>query len=340
MKRITSSLLALLLALSMLIGMVPAAYAAPADTIESIDSTETVDSSETEDVSDESKEVAVHAAGETAETEYAAFSGSTYWTTLQEAINEGPYNIYLAKDVTETVTIPAGKTVNVSLYGHQLHGSITNNGNLTIDTYKQYYSHPDIGGGDATITNEGTLKLACDGATGFVVNNSGALNITGGATYKVSNITNTGSGVIEITSGTFDEAPDSSWLRAGYKATLKSGTYIVSAMTNTEAAAAGFVAVSSMTPKHFYTTLQDAITNNSSTVNVIADVEEDCEKTNGDIILFFVSPSKFTGSLKASGDLKITNGPAVLNNVECNSFHCEKGQLEEYNRHHDQGWQG
>lgn len=39
MKRITSSLLALLLALSMLIGMVPAAYAAPADTIESIDST-------------------------------------------------------------------------------------------------------------------------------------------------------------------------------------------------------------------------------------------------------------------------------------------------------------
>lgn len=325
MKRITSSLLALLLALSMLIGMVPAAYAAPADTIESIDSTETVDSSETEDVSDESKEVAVHAAGETAETEYAAFSGSTYWTTLQEAINEGPYNIYLAKDVTETVTIPAGKTVNVSLYGHQLHGSITNNGNLTIDTYKQYYSHPDIGGGDATITNEGTLKLACDGATGFVVNNSGALNITGGATYKVSNITNTGSGVIEITSGTFDEAPDSSWLRAGYKATLKSGTYIVSAMTNTEAAAAGFVAVSSMTPKHFYTTLQDAITNNSSTVNVIADVEEDCEKTNGDIILFFVSPSKFTGSLKASGDLKITNGPAVLNNVECNSFTAKKG---------------
>ena len=62
MKRITSSLLALLLALSMLIGMVPAAYAAPADTIESIDSTETVDLSETEDVSDESEDVAAYAA--------------------------------------------------------------------------------------------------------------------------------------------------------------------------------------------------------------------------------------------------------------------------------------
>ena len=45
MKRITSSLLALLLALSMLIGMVPAVYATDyTDTIESIGSTETADS--------------------------------------------------------------------------------------------------------------------------------------------------------------------------------------------------------------------------------------------------------------------------------------------------------
>lgn len=62
MKRITSSLLALLLALSMLIGMVPAAYAATADTIESIDSTETVGSTEMEDVPAESENVATYAA--------------------------------------------------------------------------------------------------------------------------------------------------------------------------------------------------------------------------------------------------------------------------------------
>ncbi len=74
MKRITSSLLALLLALSMLIGMVPAAYAAPADTIESIDSTETVDSSETEDVSDESEDVAAYAA-DTELTDYVVVKG-------------------------------------------------------------------------------------------------------------------------------------------------------------------------------------------------------------------------------------------------------------------------
>lgn len=74
MKRITSSLLALLLALSMLIGMVPAAYAAPADTIESIDSTETVDSTETEDVSDESEDVAAYAA-DTELTDYVVVKG-------------------------------------------------------------------------------------------------------------------------------------------------------------------------------------------------------------------------------------------------------------------------
>lgn len=74
MKRIASSLLALLLALSMLIGMVPAAYAAPADTIESIDSTETVDSSETEDVSDESEDVAAYAA-DTELTDYVVVKG-------------------------------------------------------------------------------------------------------------------------------------------------------------------------------------------------------------------------------------------------------------------------
>ena len=82
MKRITSSLLALLLALSMLIGMVPAAYAAQADTIESINSTETVDSSEMEDVSDESKEAAAQEAGGTG----VAKIGDAVFNSLDAAI--------------------------------------------------------------------------------------------------------------------------------------------------------------------------------------------------------------------------------------------------------------
>lgn len=90
MKRITSSLLALLLALSMLIGMVPAVYATDkTDTIESIDPTETGDLSETEDVLDESKDVAAQAAEGTdvAEVGGVAAVGTTTYNTLEEAIN-------------------------------------------------------------------------------------------------------------------------------------------------------------------------------------------------------------------------------------------------------------
>ena len=110
MKRITSSLLALLLALSMLIGMVPAAYAAPADTIESIDPTETVDSSEAEDVLDEAEEVAAQAADEEnsepqtlAEMVYAASEGETI--TL-------PAGTYVIPSGVETgKTVPTGLTI-------------------------------------------------------------------------------------------------------------------------------------------------------------------------------------------------------------------------------------
>lgn len=119
MKRITSSLLALLLALSMLIGMVPAAYAAPADTIESIDSTETVDSSETEDVSDESKEVAVYATTEGK----AAKIGDNEYDTLAEA--------FAAAVTGDTVTLMRNVDLNGSSL--RLYPSDTGVHNLTLD---------------------------------------------------------------------------------------------------------------------------------------------------------------------------------------------------------------
>ena len=107
MKRITSSLLALLLALSMLIGMVPAAYAAPADTIESIGSTETADSSETEAVSDEAEEVAVYAATN------EAMIGDQAYATLQDAIDAASTGdtITLLKDGTLGSNITKGVTI-------------------------------------------------------------------------------------------------------------------------------------------------------------------------------------------------------------------------------------
>lgn len=224
------------------------------------------------------------------ETEYAAFSGSTYYATLQDAIDQGPYNIYLAKDVSEEFSIPAGKTVNLSLYGHQLHGAITNNGSLTIEQHKQYSAHPDIGGGDAVITNNGTLKLACDGATAFVVNNYGTLNITSGATYLVRNITNNAGGKITISGGYFDEAPSADWMPAYYVAKQQTnGQYKVAAMENADAIAAGYVAKISFNGDSYYKTVQEAIDSlggSSTTINLIAPVTENCVKAGGDIRCF------------------------------------------------------
>ena len=258
------------------------------------------------------------------ETEYAAFSGSTYYATLQDAIDQGPYNIYLAKDVREEFSIPAGKTVNLSLYGHQLHGTITNNGSLTIDLHKQYYAHPDIGGGDAVITNNGTLKLACDGATAFVVDNYGTLNITSGATYSVSNITNNADGKITISGGYFDKAPSADWMPAYYVAKQQTnGLYKVAAMENADAIAAGYVAKISFNGDSYYKTVQEAIDSlgySSTTINLIAPVTENCVKANGDISLLCVGTATFTGSLKCPGNIKVQNGTVTLNNIECKSF--------------------
>lgn len=113
MKRITSSLLALLLALSMLIGMVPAAYAAPADTIESIDSTETVDSTETEDVSDESEDVAAYAA-DTELTNYVVVKGIKGFEGKQFATFEAAYNAI--KPVMETLGLGEDTPVSTEAF--------------------------------------------------------------------------------------------------------------------------------------------------------------------------------------------------------------------------------
>ncbi len=162
MKRITSSLLALLLALSMLIGMVPAAYAAPADTIESINSTETVDSTETEDVLDESKEVAVHAAeGNVAEV------GGTGYSTLEAAISaaaEGT-TVTLLADTTVETTLTISKALILDLNGNT----------LTVST-----------NGDGISVEDTTLTLTNSGSTGKYVFNCSA---SGSGGIFVSNTT-------------------------------------------------------------------------------------------------------------------------------------------------------
>ena len=290
MKHITSKLLSLLLTLAMLLSMVPAAYAA---------------------VDEES--------GEESAEEYAAFSGTTYWTTLQAAINEGPLDIYLAKDVTEEVTIPAGKTVNLILYGHKLYGSITNNGTLKVQ--KGWEDTGLVGGGSVAITNNGTLTLDNARVADFSVTNNGTLNFLAGTVFKIANITNSENGTVAITGGSFDTEPLSDWLPAGYIAKKQSdGSYKVAAMSDTDAKGLGYVARTNLGSTVYYKTLQEAINSNQSTVNIITDVTEDCTKENGDISLFLVNNCKFTGSLKCAGSITVQNGTVELTDVECKSF--------------------
>lgn len=293
MKHITSKLLSLLLTLAMLLSMVPAAYAADEES------------------------------GEESAEEYAAFSGTTYWTTLQAAIDEGPSDIYLAKDVTEDFRVPEGKTVNLSLYGHQLHGTVTNNGNLTINRYKQDYAHPDIGGGDAIITNNGTLKLGCDGATGFIVQNNGTLNITSGATYTLSNITNGEAGTVAITGGSFDTEPLSDWLPAGYIAKNQSdGSYKVAAMRDADAKGLGYVARNATGTTQYFKTVQDALDAGVFSVYLLSGVNvvENCVMNAAGGITLSGYNSAFTGSLTCQDGWSITISSGVtakLSNVNC-----------------------
>ncbi len=151
MKRITSSLLALLLALSMLIGMVPAAYAATADTVESINSTETVDSTETEDVSDESEDVAAQVAGG---TDVAAVGGVGY-PTLAAAID--------AATASATVTLLADTTVESTLTISKALTLDLNGNTLTVST-----------NGDGISVEDTTLTLTNSGSTGKYVFNCSA----------------------------------------------------------------------------------------------------------------------------------------------------------------------
>ena len=158
MKRITSSLLALLLALSMLIGMVPAAYAAQADTIESINSTETVDSSEMEDVSDESKEAAAQEAGGTG----VAKIGDAVFNSLDAAIasaqNMQSATIELLANTEITsdtlnidgLTIKSSGTDKFEIKGLK---AIAGTGITLENVYLNLTGTLNIGGTNTTLTN-------------------------------------------------------------------------------------------------------------------------------------------------------------------------------------------
>ena len=111
-------------------------------------------------------------------------------TTLQSRIDAGETTITLTENVTESITIPAGKTVTLNLNGNTL----TNEADKDTITVAL--------GGTLTIEGTGTVDNVSHGRA--AVYNNGTVTINGG-TFEGGKITikNDDGGILEINNGMF-----------------------------------------------------------------------------------------------------------------------------------------
>ena len=143
---------------------------------------------------------------DTSDVGYVAQIGSTFYTTLQAAVNEVTDGTettitllddvdmgYLTKPTTDTglVTIPAGKNIILDLAGHTISGNLITDGN----TYAK--AHVILNNGKLTITDSSTKHTGAivntyassHGCTRVVENIEGAtLDITGGTITATSGV--------------------------------------------------------------------------------------------------------------------------------------------------------
>ena len=243
------------------------------------------------------------------------YNGTTF-ATLQEAIDSNFTSIYLAKDNNESVTVPEGKAKQIDLEDCKLNGTVINNGTL------YFYSGTNTEG-SAKITNNGTMTLNCNAATGYSVTNNGTLKITSGATYHLSKITNGENGQVIISGGTFTTEPQSDWIQFSYKAAVNEyETYSIVLKTDEEAVAAGAVArynYATYSSRKYYKTVQEGFREKSA-LHLIADASGDV--TRADSIDLYCENYTFTGSLICPGKtLYIDNGTAILDRIECGTFY-------------------
>ena len=237
------------------------------------------------------------------------YYGTTF-ATLQEAIDSNFTSIYLAKDNNESVTVPEGKAMQIYLEDCKLNGTVINNGTL------YFYSGTNTEGA-AKITNNGTMTLNCNAATGYSVTNNGTLKITSGATYHLSKITNAEGGKVTISGGTFTTKPQADWIAAWYTAVKnEDATCTVRLLNDEEAKAAG--AVARCDPATYYKTVQEGF-HEKSPLHLIANASEDVTRAGS--IDLYCEEYTFTGSLICPGKyLYIDNGTAILNRIECGTF--------------------
>lgn len=182
----------------------------------------------------ETKDKAVMLTGETdpqdANVAYVDNDTNNAYKTLQDAITNANDQIVLTSDVTESVTIPAGKSIQLNLNDHKITNTagqhtITNNGTLTIAgngtvdnvshgraaLYNEKDATAIVESGTFTRSQEAGTPSGNGGNSWYVVYNDGTLTFNGGtveATGKFSSLVvsgqNNASAVMTINNGNFN----------------------------------------------------------------------------------------------------------------------------------------
>ena len=182
----------------------------------------------------ETKDKAVMLTGEAdpqdANVAYVDSDTSKTYTTLQDAINNAADQVVLTSNVTESVTIPAGKSIQLNLNDHKITNTadkhtITNNGTLTITgngtvdnvshgraaLYNEKDATAIVESGTFTRSQEAGTPSGNGGNSWYVVYNDGTLTFNGGtveATVKFSSLVvsgqNNASAVMTINNGNFN----------------------------------------------------------------------------------------------------------------------------------------
>ena len=182
----------------------------------------------------ETKDKAVMLTGETdpqdANVAYVDNDTNNAYKTLQDAITHAADQIVLTSDVTESVTIPAGKSIQLNLNDHKITNTagkhtITNNGTLTIAgngtldnvshgcaaLYNEKDATAIVESGAFTRSQEAGTPSGNGGNSWYVVYNDGTLTFNGGtveATGKFSSLVvsgqNNASAVMTINNGNFN----------------------------------------------------------------------------------------------------------------------------------------
>ncbi|MCI9177936.1 MAG: hypothetical protein HFJ28_05155 [Clostridia bacterium] len=243
----------------------------------------------------------------------------SYYATLQDAINEENLEkttIFLLKDITESVTIPANKTIVLYLDNHTLTGAetatITNRGELTITggTIKSQNSN--------VINNYGIIQIGQAAVvTGEAINDAtiynqakGKITITGGAIHskQAVAIENVQEGKLTIAGGT---------INANINAIVNLGIMEVSENANISCAGVGYATISNEQTGDILITGGFIISEKNHAIKNkgILEINEKANIKN-DIAEYATIRNEKTGNLRiVDGTITNTkNGDAISNN--------------------------